>query len=24
VETEELEYQPSINFRSLTSLPVAW
>ena len=24
LETEELEYQPSINFRSLTSLPVAW
>ena len=24
VETEELEYQPSINFRSLTALPVAW
>jgi cytochrome P450 len=24
VETEELEYQPSITFRSLKSLPVAW
>jgi cytochrome P450 len=24
VETEELAYQPSIAFRSLTSLPVAW
>jgi pimeloyl-[acyl-carrier protein] synthase len=24
VETEELEYQPSINFRSLKALPVAW
>ena len=24
VETEELEYQPSINFRSLQALPVAW
>jgi len=23
-ETEELEYQPSMTFRSLTSLPVAW
>jgi cytochrome P450 len=24
LETDELEYQPSIQFRSLTSLPVAW
>ena len=24
LETEELEYQPSIQFRSLTALPVAW
>ena len=24
LETEELEYAPSIQFRSLTSLPVAW
>jgi hypothetical protein len=24
VETEDLEYQPSMTFRSLTSLPVAW
>ena len=24
VETEELEYQPSITFRSLKSLPVTW
>ena len=24
LETEELSYQPSIQFRSLTSLPVAW
>jgi cytochrome P450 len=24
VETEELEYQPSMTFRSLKSLPVAW
>jgi cytochrome P450 len=24
VETEELEYQPSMTFRSLTSLPVTW
>ena len=24
LETEELAYQPSIAFRSLTSLPVAW
>ena len=23
-ETEELEYQPSITFRSLKSLPVTW
>ena len=23
-ETEELEYQPSMTFRSLKSLPVAW
>jgi cytochrome P450 len=24
LEADELEYQPSIQFRSLTSLPVAW
>ena len=24
LETEELEYQPSITFRSLKSLPVTW
>ena len=24
LETEELEYQPSMNFRSLKSLPVSW
>jgi pimeloyl-[acyl-carrier protein] synthase len=24
LETEELEYQPSITFRSLNTLPVAW
>ena len=24
VETEELEYQPSMTFRSLKALPVAW
>jgi cytochrome P450 len=24
LETEELDYQPSITFRSLKSLPVAW
>jgi cytochrome P450 len=24
LETDELVYQPSIQFRSLTSLPVAW
>jgi hypothetical protein len=24
VETEELEYHPSITFRSLKSLPVIW
>jgi hypothetical protein len=24
LETEELEYQPSILFRSLKSLPVTW
>jgi len=24
VEAEELEYQPSITFRSLKSLPVTW
>jgi hypothetical protein len=24
VEREELEYQPSITFRSLKSLPVTW
>jgi cytochrome P450 len=24
LETEELTYQPSITFRSLKSLPVAW
>jgi cytochrome P450 len=24
LETEELEYQPSITFRSLKTLPVAW
>jgi cytochrome P450 len=24
LETEELEYQPSITFRSLKTLPVTW
>ena len=24
LETKELEYSPSVQFRSLTSLPVAW
>ena len=24
VETEELEYQPSITFRSLKALPITW
>jgi ferredoxin len=24
IETEDIEYQPSITFRSIKSLPVAW